>query len=93
MQLLVTQLGCNIAQLKERVEETTSSISCVMTHLEELDDPLNDLKNEADKTKDITQRSRKERGILKRAKEERDDGYQLRGSMRREKKRARVTWE
>ncbi|KAH8695743.1 hypothetical protein GQ44DRAFT_666502 [Phaeosphaeriaceae sp. PMI808] len=93
VRLLVTQLGCNFIQLKERVEETRNNISCVMTHLEELDDLLNSLRNVVDKTKGTTKRSWKEGGILKRGKEGRDDGYQLRSSTQRKKKGARVTWE
>ncbi|KAH8704298.1 hypothetical protein GQ44DRAFT_831578 [Phaeosphaeriaceae sp. PMI808] len=93
VRLSVIQLGCDFTQLKERMGDTMSSISYVMTRLEELDDLLDNLRNEVDQPKGTTQRSRKERGILKRGREERDDRYQLVGYTRREKKRARVIWE
>ncbi|KAH8727304.1 hypothetical protein GQ44DRAFT_825007 [Phaeosphaeriaceae sp. PMI808] len=93
MRLSVIQLGCDFTQLKERMGKMTSSISYVMTRLEELDDILDNLRNGVDQTKGTTQESRKERGVLKRVKEETDDGYRLRSSTQREKKRARVTWE
>jgi hypothetical protein len=62
-------------------------------HLEELKDLIGDLRNDGGKTNNTTQRCRQEKGILKRAKEERDNEYQLIGCTRREKKRARVTWD
>jgi hypothetical protein len=91
--LLVTQLDFNLTQLKERVEETASNFSHVVKHLEELKNLIGDLRNDAGKTNDITQRYGQERGLLKRAKEERDDEDQLVGCTRREKKRVRVTWD
>jgi hypothetical protein len=91
--LLVTQLDFNLTQLKERVEETANSVNHFVKHLEELKDLIGDLGNDAGTTNDIIQGCRQKRGILKRAKEDRDDGYQLVGCTRREKKRARVTWD
>lgn len=89
MLLSVTQLDSHLTQLQERVEETADSIKYVIKSLEKLKD---DLRNDVGKTKDQTQRCR-QRGILKGVKEERDDGHQFVDCTRREKKRARVTWE
>jgi hypothetical protein len=83
-----TQLDSHLTQLQERVEETANSIKYVMKSLKEL---KNDLRNDVGNTEDQTQRCR-QRGILKRV-EERDDGHQFVDCTRREKKRARVTWE
>jgi chromosome segregation ATPase len=91
--LLLNQLDSNLTQLKERAEEIAASISYVAKHLEDLKDLVKDLRTDVGNRKDITQRCRQERGILKRANEERDDKYQLVDCTRREKKRARVTWE
>ena len=88
--LLVTQLDFNLTQLEERVEETANSINHVVKRLEELKD---ELRNDVSKTKDLTPEYRQGKGILKRVKEERDDGHQFVDCTRREKKRARVTWE
>jgi hypothetical protein len=91
--LFVAQLDFNLTQLKERVEETASNVSHVVQQFEELKDIIGDLRNDAGKTNDTTQKFGQERGILKRAKEERDDEDQLVSCTQREKKRARVTWD
>jgi hypothetical protein len=72
------------------VEETANSINHVMKRLGELE---GELRNDLSKTKDLTPEYRQKKGILKRVKEERDDGHQFVDCTRREKKRARVTWE
>jgi hypothetical protein len=54
--LLVTQLDFDLTQLKERVEETADSVSHLMKCLEELNDLIGALGNDAGKMNDITQR-------------------------------------
>jgi archaellum component FlaC len=88
--LSLTQVHSNLIQVKERVEETTNSINHAVKNLEELKDELS---NDVNTTKDLTPRCRQERGILKRVREEIDDEYQRVSYTRREKKKARVTWE
>lgn len=77
--------------MKERMEDTVNSISCVLKHLEKRKDLAGDLGNDVSNMNDPTQKCRQGKGILKRAQEERND--QLVGGTQREKKRARVAWE